>query len=77
MNLNHHDSTILSINNIREEIIEHRLEDTFQFDRSSPLVCKEANLSNQQSSSIETDVSSVEIQPSSYKANSQNLNATQ
>ena len=43
----HHDSTTLSINKIREEIIEHALEDTFQIDRSSPLVRKESNLSHQ------------------------------
>ena len=51
--------------------MEHRLEDTFQFDRSSPLVGEEANLSHRPSSQLETNVSTVDIQPSSFKASSQ------
>ena len=31
---------------MREEIIEHRLDDAFQFYRYSSLVCKESNVSN-------------------------------
>ena len=37
------DST-LTLNVIREDILEHRLDDAFQFDRSSSLVSKEVNM---------------------------------
>ena len=62
---------------MHEEIIENRLEDAFQFDHSYPLVCEEANLSNQPFSSIETDTSFTDIQSSSCKANSQHQNSAQ
>ena len=42
----HHESSILTMNITREEIVECRSDDTFQFDHSSCLVCKEVSMSN-------------------------------
>ena len=41
-----HESSILTMNIIREEIIEHRLDDAFQSDHSSYLTCREVNVSS-------------------------------
>ena len=67
----------LPIKAMCEEIIEHILEDAFQFDRSSLLVREEDNLSHQPSPQLETNSSKTDVQPQSHKASSHHQNNAQ
>ena len=71
-NLCFHDSELLSISAMREEIIEHRLDDAFKFDTSSSLVCRETIISDDHNAAIEPSLIQPNIILASYQASNEN-----
>ena len=68
-NLYLHDSKLLTIGIIREELIEHRLSDTFLVDPSSSLICRETRMSEDSNA---TAAPAEPILPASYQASTIN-----
>ena len=64
---------------MREETIEHRLDDTFQFDHSFSLVCNEVSMSdsiNHNANNADIDVSCVQPSACNTNFNHNNNNGT-
>ena len=61
-----HESETLSINVMREEIIERGLVDVFKFDTYSSLVFRETMMSTNKTAAIEPSLLQPEIIPASY-----------
>ena len=66
---------MLTINITLEEIIDNRLDDSFQFDSSSSLVCKEVKVSNNMNHiNNEYDMEINDMQPSACQTNTKRNN---